>query len=93
MKIDSIVLQTAEKSVGCKTEKIYFDIKKKKYHHRYSSKFTFSAIQNFYASSQPPTINLYSEKETLKLSIKQKNWEKDANVVSKILEIIVLNSQ
>ncbi len=91
--IDSIVLQTEEKSVGCKTEKIFVDIEKKKYHHRYSSKFAFVDVRSFYASNQTPTINLYSNKKVLNLSIKQKKWEKDSGIVSKIFDLIVINRE
>jgi hypothetical protein len=91
--IDSIAIVQNSKKFFSKTKKIFIEPQKSKWNHRYSSKFLFGDLTFLFNQEISPKILIYSNSGVCELSIKQKNWIKNAEIVSKVFTMIRLSKE
>ena len=90
-EIDSIAIIGGDRKYISLTNKIFIDIKRSKWHYRYSSNFLFNDIKTLFTQINSPTIILYSKQGLIELKIKSKTWRKQSAITNKILTLIVYN--
>jgi len=91
ISIDSIAFLLSQKNIGSRAEKIFIEDEKKVWKHRYSSDFLFEDMNDVFLSIQSPQLAVYYQGQTTLLSMKQRKWNKEREVVAKILKLIQVN--
>ncbi|HLS30904.1 MAG TPA: hypothetical protein VK021_08615 [Flavobacteriaceae bacterium] len=89
--IDSIRLQNDQNSITGSTKKLFIDLKRKTWQHRYAADFDFDNLAEFYQQAENPKIIVYYSGKSTTLSIKTRKWKKEAQVLSKIFNLIEQN--
>ena len=91
--IDSIAIIQSSKKFFSKTKKIFIEPQKSTWNHRYSSRFLFGDLTFVFNQETDPKILIYSNSGVSELLIKQKNWIKNADIVSKVFTMIRLSKE
>lgn len=92
IKPESLKFTSGEKEITSNVTKLFIEPDGKEWKHRYSARFAFNDLRSMYDSKSTPKFIITAEDgKTITLEIKDRKWEKQANIVSKILETISLN--
>ncbi len=90
VKIDSLILQNNQIRLASATSRLYVEFRKNKWVYRYSSRFLYKDLENFYVDGIP-NIDLKSGKDTFRLEIKQNKWKEQHSIIKNIMTLINLN--
>jgi hypothetical protein len=91
IEIDSLVFLSQGEKYTSPASKLYIEDEKKSWEHRYSTRFKVDEIDSIYQQEKSPALKIFSNRETLILNMKQNHWEKESNIVTKILYMIAVN--
>lgn len=90
--LKSMTFVYAGKKLSNKVHRIFVDSKKKKWHYRYSTRFSYADLDQLFSQKNIPSIILGDSKSgDIKLQIKKGKWEKQALIAAKIFELINYN--
>lgn len=90
VEIDSISLVKDSFHISNKSERIFIEPKKSKWHGRFTTKFLFSDLEKFYGDDLPRII-LYSKKGEMEFTISKGAWKNQSELVNKIFMVIKYN--
>lgn len=82
------------KTISNKVQRIFVEMEKKKWHYRYTTKFSYADLDKVFSPKNIPSIILGDGKSgDIKLQIKKGKWEKQAQIIAKIFEMINYNQE
>lgn len=89
--VDSIRLQSDHKTITGTTKKLFVDLKRKTWQHRYAVDLAFDDLAEFYRKAEKPKVMIYYSGKSTTLSIKERKWKKEAEVLSKVFKLVEQN--
>ncbi|WP_143159121.1 hypothetical protein [Mesonia phycicola] len=90
-EIDSITFVLEDNEITIPVNKIFIESSKNVWKHRYSAKFLFEDLTLIFQQKGRASLLVHYEGEEVKLKIKQKKWDKQSKILSKILYMIKAN--
>lgn len=92
-EIDRIDLISDDKKISSSTNKIFIESKKDVWNHRYSAKFLFEDLDSVFQQDSRSSILINYNGQSVLLETQQKRWEKQSEILSKILLMIKANKK
>lgn len=89
--VDSIRLQSDQKTITGSTKKLFVDLKRNTWQHRYAVDLAFDDLAEFYRKAEKPKVIIYYSGKSTFLSIKDRKWKKESAVLSKVFKLIEQN--
>jgi len=91
VEIDSVRFTSDQKNIGSEAKKLFIEDEKKAWKHRYSSQFLFDELYDVFQSEKSPNLTVFSEGQSILLTMKQSKWKKKRDIVTKIFQMIEVN--
>jgi hypothetical protein len=91
---DSMVIKNENHIISNNVEKIFVDIKKKNFHYRYTSRFSFKDFKIFFdqGSNHVEMELITQDQKHIVLTISLGKWSKQRDIIHKILALISMNN-
>lgn len=90
---ETVLLKNDDTNINVSAKMLFIEPKKDLWIHRVSLKIPYDTFKTFYSSSSPYEIIVNKGTENITFNIKSKDWDKQASIFKRIMQVIELNKK